>query len=424
MKTFIAVALAAAVSAQPLFPVGFSDPHDHRAGQIFFPASAAAAAGGPEQLWLAFGATPDVITVSWLTNGTGAQTVVSYGTVNGTLDKTATGAPGKPYTCGSYTSGAIHQVTLSGLAPKTTYFYSVGAAGAASTVRSFVSSPGVGAFYPYTFAAIGDLGQTAYSADTLAHVSASSTVNSAFLSGDVSYADGDQPRWDSFQRMADTLASSMPFMVASGNHEIEGACLYEAYQARFASMPAGGRADGPLYYSYEVGPAHVIVLASFFVYSSGSAQYNWLQADLAKVDRTKTPWLLVIIHAPWYNSNSAHQGDGELMRQTLEPMLHAAKVNMVFAGHVHAYERSFAVNNKAVDPTGAIHITIGDGGNREGLYTKWVSPQPSTSAFRQSEYGHGELTITSATTATWTWIRNADPEPKQTDSVTITNIAA
>ena len=114
--------------------------------------------------------------------------------MNGTLDKTATGAPGKPYTCGSYTSGAIHQVTLSGLAPKTTYFYSVGAAGAASTVRSFVSSPGVGAFYPYTFAAIGDLGQTAYSADTCAHVSASSTVNSAFLTGDVSYADGDQPR--------------------------------------------------------------------------------------------------------------------------------------------------------------------------------------------------------------------------------------
>ena len=84
--------------------------------------------------------------------------------------------------------------------------------------------------------------------------------------------------------------------------------MYEAYQARFAAMPAGGRADGPLYYSYEVGPAHVIVLASFFVYSEGSAQYTWLQADLAKVDRAKTPWLLVLIHAPWYNSNANHQG--------------------------------------------------------------------------------------------------------------------
>lgn len=114
--------------------------------------------------------------------------------MSGKLDKTATGAAGKPYTCGGYTSGAIHQVTLTGLALNTTYYYQVGAANAASTVRSFVSSPGVGGMYPYTFAAIGDLGQTAYSADTLAHVSASSSVNSAFLTGDVSYADGDQPR--------------------------------------------------------------------------------------------------------------------------------------------------------------------------------------------------------------------------------------
>ena len=79
MKSFIAVALAAAVSAQPLWPAGFSDPHDHSAGQIFFEADKSAAAGGPEQLWLAFGATPDAMTVSWLTNGTGAQTVVRYG---------------------------------------------------------------------------------------------------------------------------------------------------------------------------------------------------------------------------------------------------------------------------------------------------------------------------------------------------------
>jgi hypothetical protein len=87
-------------------------------------------------------------------------------------------------------------------------------------VRSFVSSPGVGAIFPYTFGVIGDLGQTAYSADTIAHVLANPAVDSAFLTGDVSYADGDQPRWDSFQRMADPLASAMPFMVASGNHEV------------------------------------------------------------------------------------------------------------------------------------------------------------------------------------------------------------
>ena len=111
------------------------------------------------------------------------------------------------------------------------------------------------------------------------------------------------------------------------------------------------------------------------------------------------------------------------MRLTFEPMLHKAGVNMVFAGHVHAYECSYPVYNNALDSTGAIYVTIGDGGNREGLYTNWVDPQPATSRFRQAEYGHGELTFVSATTATWSWIRNVDAEPTPSDTLTITNVA-
>jgi S-(hydroxymethyl)glutathione dehydrogenase/alcohol dehydrogenase len=41
-------------------------------------------------------------------------------------------------------------------------------------------------------------------------------------------------------------------------------------------------------------------------------------ADLAAIDRSKTPWVFVSLHAPWFNSNDAHQGDGEGMRQALE----------------------------------------------------------------------------------------------------------
>ncbi len=68
-----------------------------------------------------------------------------------------------------------------------------------------------------------------------------------------------------------------------------------------------------------------------------------------------------------------------------------------------------------------MYITIGDGGNREGLYTKWISPQPKWSAFRDAEYGHGEMTILNATHAVWAWIRNADSEPTATDSAWIIN---
>jgi len=97
-------------------------------------------------------------------------------------------------------------------------------------------------------------------------------------------------------------------------------------------FPAGSP-DGPQYYSYEVGPVHLVVLNSFGIYSAGSNQYKFLQADLAAIDRSKTPWLMVILHAPWYTSNNVHPTDGQLMRETLESMLHDAHCAAIFAGH-------------------------------------------------------------------------------------------
>lgn len=58
------------------------------------------------------------------------------------------------------------------------------------------------------------------------------------------------------------------------------------------------------------------------------------------MDRKKTPWLIVLFHVPWYNSNKAHQGAGDHMMTVMEPLLYAASVDLVLAGHVHAYERS------------------------------------------------------------------------------------
>jgi hypothetical protein len=37
---------------------------------------------------------------------------------------------------------------------------------------------------------------------------------------------------------------------------------------------------------------------------TGSAQWQWLQADLAAVDRRITPWLLVMGHRPMYIDRS------------------------------------------------------------------------------------------------------------------------
>jgi acid phosphatase type 7 len=41
------------------------------------------------------------------------------------------------------------------------------------------------------------------------------------LPGDLSYADTEQPLWDSFGRFVEPYASKRPWMVTQGNHEVE-----------------------------------------------------------------------------------------------------------------------------------------------------------------------------------------------------------
>lgn len=109
-----------------------------------------------------------------------------------------------------------------------------------------------------------------------------------------------------------------------------------AAAAAFAAVTA---CSADLYYSWRVGGVHFIMLNSYSDYSNSSAQYAWLAQEITTIDRSVTPFVIAVLHAPWYNSNTAHQGEGEAMRQSMEGLIFQAGVDLVFAGHVHAYER-------------------------------------------------------------------------------------
>mmetsp|Transcript_35578 Transcript_35578/g.87508 ORF Transcript_35578/g.87508 Transcript_35578/m.87508 type:complete len:328 (+) Transcript_35578:848-1831(+) len=172
-------------------------------------------------------------------------------------------------------------------------------------------------------------------------------------------------------------------------------------------------------WSLDVGPAHVVGLSSYAPVSgrglfdgSDAPMAAWLRRDLKAVDRALTPWVVVMFHAPWYNSNAGHFKEAWRAQEALEQDLYDAGVDVVLNGHVHSYERSHPVHKWGVDPCGPVHLVVGDGGNYEGPYGgSWREPQPEWSAFREGSFGAGKLSIHNATHASWEWRRTTCVAP-------------
>jgi hypothetical protein len=207
---------------------------------------------------------------------------------------------------------------------------------------------------------------------------------------------------------------------------------FKPYKSRYFVPYRASQSTSPLWYSIKRASAHIIVLSSYSAYGKYTLQYKWLSTELTKVNRTETPWLIVLMHSPWYNSYIAHYMEGESMRVMYESWFVEYKVDVVFAGHVHAYERSERMSNIAYnivnglctprcDHSAPVYITIGDGGNLEGLATKMTEPQPSYSAYREASFGHGIFDIKNRTRAYFGWHRNQDGVAVEADSLWLHN---
>ncbi|XP_010267676.1 PREDICTED: purple acid phosphatase 18-like [Nelumbo nucifera] len=377
------------------------------------------AASYPQQVHISL-AGDKHMRITWITDDASSPSIVEYGTSSGEYIYVAQGES-TSYSYLFYSSGKIHHTVIGPLEDSTVYFYRCGGQGPEFKLKTPPSQ------FPITFSVAGDLGQTGWTTSTLDHIN-QCIYDIHLLPGDLSYADYRQHLWDTFGELVQPLSSARPWMVTEGNHEKESIPLFiegfTSYNARWKMPFKESGSSSNLYYSFEVAGVHVIMLGSYADYDEYSDQYIWLKTDLLKVDRQRTPWLLVSFHVPWYNSNKAHQGEGDDMKASMEKLLYAAGVDIVLAGHVHAYERSKRVYGGKPDSCGAVHITIGDGGNREGLAQRYYKPAPEWSVFREASFGHGELRIVNSTHAFWSWHRNDDDEAVRSDHVWITSLVS
>jgi hypothetical protein len=55
-------------------------------------------------------------------------------------------------------------------------------------------------------------------------------------------------------------------------------------------------------------------------------------------DRCSTPWLIAFFHPPVYNTYVSHYKEAKCFRLAVEPPLYAYGTDLVYHGHVHAYE--------------------------------------------------------------------------------------
>eukprot|EP00891_Asterochloris_glomerata_P007273 jgi/Astpho2/7273/fgenesh1_pg.00113_%23_79_t len=350
---------------------------------------------------------------------------VIYGTRSGQLTQMANGTSlfyEQNYnTTGAqnYTSPLLHHVPITGLQPSATYFYKVGDA------------------------------------------SLKNEFNISYLSPELNFT----------TPPAVGSASSYPQV-----EEQAGNLRFASYSARWGLPYASTSSNSTLYYSFEVGAVHFITLSAYVGETSASdqeglidgtgldsEQYNWLLEDLATVNRTKTPWVIVGEHAPWYHSYTTHWKEVECMRKAMEQLLYDNGVDIFFSGHIHAYERTNRVFNYTLDPCGIAHIMVGDGGDVEGLSVGRCCTTPNVtdygqasysdmpgncpkpiagscatnftdgtfcgannlqyewSAFREISYGYGTLDIINSTVAVWQWHRNQASDAVDTigDELTI-----
>jgi len=298
----------------------------------------------------------------YLQLGTSTSIVVRWRTTAAVVGRVQFG-PSPDVVSGSAQEAAAttdHEVSLGGLTPETTYYYSIGTPTttiAGDATFHFKTSPVTGVERPVRIWAIGDSGTGDTNAQAVRDAYTSFTGSRGtdlwLMLGDNAYNDGLDAEYQA--AVFDTYPAMLRSTVlwpAYGNHDGSASDANTNTGPYFDifTLPrrgeAGGIASGTeAYYSFDYANIHFIELESFETDRSPTGpMLTWLQRDLAA---NTQPWVIAYFHHPPYSKGS-HDSDTEIelmeMRQNAVPILENFGVDLVICGHSHSYERSFLID--------------------------------------------------------------------------------
>jgi hypothetical protein len=245
------------------------------------------------------------------------------------------------------TPKTAHSLWLPDLIPDTVYHYRVLFEGKQTpdyTFRTAVSPDST-----FRFTVHGDTRSQADSHLAVVNRIVSLDPHFGLHTGDLVYDGFSESDWRTYFAIICSLATCaqrIPLYYAIGNHEEESPLYYDYFY-----LPHNNPDSSESFYSFDYGNSHFVSLDTEIPYGPSSPQYQWLIRDLrAAYDKT---YLFVFMHqhpycAGGHNSNLA-------LREALCPLFEEYRVDMVFNGHSHFYQRNGPIN-------GVIYLITAGGG--------------------------------------------------------------
>lgn len=287
---------------------------------------------------------------------------------------------GRPYEAGEVGPRRLFRATVSGLAPGSEFDYRVQDGRGASFEARARAPKGPG--QPHRFVVFGDGGADSSEQKAVAHRASLARPDFVMVTGDIVYYKGLMseylakffPIYNSNRASPGSgapLLRSTPFLVAPGNHDLlerdldqfPDALAYFLVWAlpRNGPIAEAGSANTPTLrgsearrrafldrageayprtasYSFDYGDAHWTVLdTNPYADWTDPALRAWLSRDLASA--RGAAWRFVAFHQPPFHSSDAHSD--EQRTRVLAPLFEEHRVDIVFNGHIHNYQRSY-----------------------------------------------------------------------------------